>query len=41
LIPFVEWFDVHGANVVMALPAELAHQMASNKTPGTTNQNFS
>jgi hypothetical protein len=25
----------------MALPAELAHQMASNKTPGTTNQNFS
>jgi hypothetical protein len=41
LKPFVEWFDVHGTNVAMASPAELAHQVASNKTPGATNQNFS
>ena len=31
LIPFVDWFDVHGADLAISLAAKFGHQRASDK----------
>ena len=40
LVPFIEWFDIHRAQILAPLFQQIGEQMAANETAAAANHNF-